>query len=189
MPRTRVGCRNEKRTPSRRNGSAVAATDRNRRRGRSCLLCSLASHERERFDRGLALGELSDAQVAREVGLHRANVGRHRRRHLLPSVAAAVPEQFDIVAEVRDVYARARQFLRAAEDTRNWPAAKAFIGESRAALELLGKMLVAAELTRPREATAIVVDISAEGPALDVTLPQLPARETAPVDEPSEEVF
>jgi hypothetical protein len=123
------------------------------------------------------------AEVARLAGVHRSSAMRHGRNHLLPAVADAVRAEFDVVAEVRDVYARARRFLTAAEGTNNWPAARAFIGECRSSLELLGKLLIAAELSKPRGGVEITVDVSADGPDLTSTV-----REIAPAlsddDEP-----
>jgi hypothetical protein len=131
----------------------------------------------------LTVEGVSAAEVARLAGVHRSSAMRHGRNHLLPTIADAVQAEFDVVAEVRDVYARARRFLTAAEGTNNWPAARAFIGECRSSLELLGKLLIATELSKPRGPLEITVDISAsDGPELVST-----AREIVPAFSVDEE--
>lgn len=156
-----------------RSKPAVAATDRNRRRGRSCALCALPASERERIDRGLIMGELSDADVAREVGVHRSNVGRHRKRHLLEPIAAevvATVEEFNLPGEMRKLYGKVVAQLEAAEQSANIFAVRAFLAEARASVEVLLKLELAAAAATPKGPFLIEVDVSSPGEfAADVT--------------------
>ncbi len=92
------------------------------------------------------------------------------------------------------MYGRAERFLASAEQSNNWPAAVRFLSESRAALELLGKLLVAAELSRPRGPTEITIDVSASAdgaalPAAREGVAALSADEEPEVDEDGAALF
>lgn len=52
--------------------------------GHACTVCR--HPQRAELDRGLAVGSLIPAHVARTVGCHRASVTRHMKTHLLPVV-------------------------------------------------------------------------------------------------------
>lgn len=93
------------------------------------------------------MGTMSGAEVARAVGCSAASVSRHRKRHLLPSVAEtmeqAAPDlaSLDILAEMRELYESIREHLDRADETNNWQAIRAFHAEARRDLELLAKLM------------------------------------------------
>lgn len=124
--------------------------DRNNRRNKaeqSASRCSLCSHrDRDEFDRGLALGDVSQAEVARLVGCNRSAVNRHVKRHLLPAVkkqaqADAELGGVSVLKELRGLYRRMKSHLDRAEQTDNWQAIRAFSAEARQDLELLSRLL------------------------------------------------
>ncbi len=108
--------------------------------------CSVCSHERrDEIDRALLFGELTTAEAARIVGVHRSGVSRHVQKHVLPVVAgSASPDaslfDIDIAEEVRTLFMRSRKHMRDAEQTRNMKAIASFHREARADLELLAKL-------------------------------------------------
>ncbi len=157
--------------PPDRNTGATAATPL--RGGPRCVLCH---HERRaEFDRALALGTLSGAAIAREIGTHRAAVSRHARGHLLPGVLAEIaadPElsNLDPLEELRQLFRRMKKHLAGAEQTGNLLAVKVIAGEVRAALELFGKFQALAEARR-------ALAPAGEDPFRDMSLEALRSRE------------
>jgi hypothetical protein len=100
----------------------------------------------------LSVGGVSDAAVAREVGVNRSSVTRHRRAHLLPSLVEGVtadPElsALDPLLELRALFTRMKRHLASAEETGNLLAIRMIGGEVRAALELFGKFQALATAT------------------------------------------
>jgi AcrR family transcriptional regulator len=111
--------------------------------------CAVCNHpERESFEKQLALERTSAADVARIIGCNRSTVTRHLRNHLIPEMrqsyqANAEPElkALDVLAEMRELYARMKQHLADAEAAKDWQAIKSFHSEARKDLELLAKLL------------------------------------------------
>lgn len=135
--------------PRKSNKRAVAVTAKpaNKKGGRVCAVCS--HPDRVELDRGLSGGTIKPADVARKVGCSRVSVGRHINNHLIPGVKTALKadpinasgEDVDLGAEIRAMYAKVKGILDTVERERNWKAIKAFHGEVRGYLELLGKFL------------------------------------------------
>lgn len=132
MPRTLV-------SPQR---AATAAGSRTLPADRQCRLCH--DDRREEFDRQLSVGAVTDAAVAREIGVNRSSVTRHRRAHLEPLIAEIVTADaelgaLDPLVELRALFERMKRHLATAEETGNLIAIRMIGGEVRAALELFGK--------------------------------------------------
>lgn len=138
-----------KKKPSKRNAKPVSVTAKpqNRKGGRVCLVC--AHPERAELDRALVNGSMKAVEVALKVGCSRVSVGRHFKNHLIPGVKTALKadpitttgDDVDLGAEIRAMYAKVKTILETMETEKNWKAIKAFHGEIRGYLELLGKFL------------------------------------------------
>lgn len=113
-------------------------------------ICSVCSHpDRAELDKGLVNGSLKAAEVARRVGCSRTSVTRHVKNHLIKNVQESMKaantsgntEDIDLVNEVKMMYSKVKTMLEALDTEPNWKAQKAFHGEIRGYLELLGKFL------------------------------------------------
>ena len=117
--------------------------------------CRVCVHpERDRLNRALVLREMSGADVAREIGVHRSSVSRHYQRHLAPMLAAEVavdpelsPEA--IVAMMKDLHQRTRTGTAAAVDDGDLRLARSFMQDEGTMLDRWIKLHMI-ESDRPR---------------------------------------
>ena len=148
-----------KKTPSKRNKKPVAVKSKAKasRTGRTCLVC--AHPDRAELDRALVNGSIKPAEVARRVGCSPSSVSRHVKNHIVKAIQTSLQKpcanqsatnevatnednaDMDLIAEVKGLYANTKTILAQLESEPNWKAKKAFYGEARKCLELLGKFL------------------------------------------------
>lgn len=138
-----------KKKPTKRNKPPVAVTtdQQDGKGGRLCLVC--AHPARAEFDKGLMNGSIKPSDVARRVGCSRSSIGRHFKNHLVKTVQTALQaepmkdngQDIDLMGELKVMYAKVKKLLAACDDDPNWKAQKAFHGEIRGYLELMGKFL------------------------------------------------
>lgn len=110
---------------------------------RACTVCT--HEERDAIDAALVGGGLNRA-VARQYGLSKDAVARHRDEHLPVALTAAkgaedAARADDLLAQVRQLQVRAHRILEKAEATGDLRAALGAIREARGNLELLAKLL------------------------------------------------
>jgi hypothetical protein len=110
---------------------------------RSCTVCN--HPDRAEIDRELSSG-VAMSLIASVYAVSPAAVRRHRTNHLLPERADRLREDLelagvDVLAEMRNLYHRMREFLERAEEADNWPAVRAFHAEARKDLELLARLV------------------------------------------------
>jgi len=111
---------------------------------RACTVCSHPDHRA--IDRELAVGSLVNRRIATQHGLSEASVRRHGAAHLPAALlkaqdAAEVAHGDALLAEVRHLQARAQGILDLAERAGDYRSALGAIGQARACLELLAKLL------------------------------------------------
>jgi hypothetical protein len=111
---------------------------------RACTVCAHA--ERRAIDRELVGGSLVNRDIARRHGLDKSAVGRHAATHLPASLLKAqeaeeVAQGDVLLGQVRYLQARAEAILDAAEKAGDYRSALGAIGQARACLELLAKLL------------------------------------------------
>jgi hypothetical protein len=111
--------------------------------GMKCTIC--AHPERAIVDRLLAAGSLSDRRIARQFGLTRASLARHRKNHLMRAVQRQIQRrerEDQSAAEVwggrlEEAFTAAREGLaRAAADEERWTNAIGFLGQMNKSIEL-----------------------------------------------------
>ncbi|MFV2044265.1 MAG: hypothetical protein ACC700_13670 [Anaerolineales bacterium] len=126
----------------------------------SCFLCT--HEERYEFDRALALKEVTQVQVARQIGCSKMSVSRHFRNHLLPALGDLLArrrdrESIDIMAEVETLFWEMKDAL---EDLKTRPRPEKLVprywAELRKNLELLAK------ITGELETARVKVEINTE---------------------------
>lgn len=109
--------------------------------------CTLCSHEeRYEFDRALVLKQVTQVQVARQIGCSKMSVSRHFRNHLLPEMGDLLGRQrdradLDILAEVETLFLDLRDRYEVLKD---WSDDRQVIpryhAELRKDLKLLGEI-------------------------------------------------
>jgi hypothetical protein len=108
--------------------------------------CSICTHDaREEIDQALVRGESTAKIAGRYRTLDERALRRHRSNHLPATLARAheaeeVANADDLLAQVRDLQARALTILDKAEEAGELITALRAIREARGNLELLGKL-------------------------------------------------
>jgi hypothetical protein len=111
---------------------------------RTCTVCGHA--DREAIDRALVAGESVRALARRYVPLSVTALQRHKASHLPAAMlqaqcAAEVAHADGLLSQVRDLQRRALVILEKAEAANDLRTALQAIGQARANLELLARLL------------------------------------------------
>jgi hypothetical protein len=107
--------------------------------------CTICVHEEhDAIDRAL-IGGTGFRDLARQYGVSRDAIARHRSRHLTENLAGAqdaktVASATDLLTELRLLRVRANGYMLKAEKTGDIRTALAAIREARATLELLAEL-------------------------------------------------
>ncbi|MCH8093496.1 MAG: hypothetical protein IH953_02780 [Chloroflexi bacterium] len=119
--------------------------------------CSICSHsDQQAIDRALALREVTQAKVSRELKISRTSVHRHFHNHLLPMLGDLLrrhrdAEGLDILSELQGLYVDLRERYDAIDDRGLVPS---YHGQLRKDLELL------ARITGELESAKLQIDIT-----------------------------
>ena len=122
--------------------------------------CSICSHpDQQAIDRALALREVTQAEVSRELKISKTSVLRHVHNHLMPMLGDLLrrhrdAEGLDILSELQGLYIDLRDRYQAIIDLADRQAIPRYHNELRKDLELL------ARITGELETARIQIDIT-----------------------------
>lgn len=122
--------------------------------------CSICSHEdQQEIDRALALRDVTQAKVSRELKISKTSVHRHFHNHLMPMLGDLLrrhrdAEGLDILSELQGLYIDLRDRYQAIIDLADRQAIPRYHNELRKDLELLAR--ISGEL----ESARIQIDVT-----------------------------
>lgn len=124
--------------------------------GRRCTVCD--HPEKDAINKALIAGQASIRAIAGQYSVSRQSLARHKKRHLSATLAKSqeaheVARADDLLAQVRQLEAKALRILVKAEKAGQLLTALRGIGEARRTLELRAKLMV--EIRRQGQEDAI----------------------------------
>ena len=120
--------------------------------------CNVCRHPQcNEFDEALALGKMTQAEVAEAIGVDQASVSRHFKNHVTPQVKQelmlADASDVGVLQQLQTLASRMAAHLEEAETAKDKRYIRAFHSELRKDLELLAKLMLVANAYQPLDIT------------------------------------